>query len=87
MAVRGLRASFFSCRAVIILVDEYDARVKRSKSRSCLALIRLLNLGPAKHEEGVICISKSTDPECLQRIAGAACCGAMRGHQLGAKDF
>ena len=27
---------FFSCRAVIILVDEYDARVKRSKSRSCL---------------------------------------------------
>ena len=49
-------------------------------------MIRLLNLGPAKHEEGVICIANQRIPN-VCRIAGAACCGAIRGHQLGAKDL
>ena len=49
-------------------------------------MIRLLNLGPAKHEEGVICVANQRIPN-VCRIAGAACCGAIRGHQLGAKDL
>ena len=49
-------------------------------------MIRLLNLGPAKHEEGVICVTNQRIPN-VCRIAGAACCGAIRGHQLGAKDL
>ena len=51
-------------------------------------MIRLLNLGPAKHEEGVICVANQRIPN-VCRIAGAACCGAIRNeifrwHQLGA---
>ena len=42
-------------------------------------MIRLLNLGPAKHEEGVICVANQRIPN-VCRIAGAACCGAIRGH-------
>ena len=42
-------------------------------------MIRLLNLGPAKHEEGVICVVNQRIPN-VCRIAGAACCGAIRGH-------
>ena len=49
-------------------------------------MIRLLNLGPAKHEEVVICVANQRIPN-VCRIAGAACCGAIRGHQLGAKDL
>ena len=49
-------------------------------------MIRLLNLGPAKHEEGVICVANQRIPN-VCRIAGAACCGAIRGRQLGAKDL
>ena len=54
-------------------------------------MIRLLNLGPAKHEEGVICVANQRIPN-VCRIAGAACCGAIRNeifrwHQLGAKDL
>ena len=54
-------------------------------------MIRLLNLKPAKHEEGVICIANQQIPN-VCRIAGAACCGAIRNeifrwHQLGAKDL
>ena len=49
-------------------------------------MIRLLNLGPAKHEEGVICVANQRIPN-VCRIAGAACCGAIRGHQLGAKGL
>ena len=54
-------------------------------------MIRLLNLGPAKHEEEVICVANQRIPN-VCRIAGAACCGAIRneifrGHQLGAKDL
>ena len=49
-------------------------------------MIRLLNLGPAKHEEGVICVTNQRIPN-VCRIAGATCCGAIRGHQLGAKDL
>ena len=49
-------------------------------------MIRLLNLGPAKHEEVVICAANQRIPN-VCRIAGAACCGASRGHQLGAKDL
>ena len=54
-------------------------------------MIRLLNLGPAKHEEVVICVANQRIPN-VCRIAGAACCGAIRNeifrwHQLGAKDL
>ena len=54
-------------------------------------MTRLLNLGPAKHEEGVICVANQRIPN-VCRIAGAACCGAIRNeifrwHQLGAKDL
>ena len=54
-------------------------------------MIRLLNLGPAKHEEEVICVANQRIPN-VCRIAGAACCGAIRNeifrwHQLGAKDL
>ena len=54
-------------------------------------MIRLLNLGPAKHEEGVICVANQRIPN-VCRIAGAACCGAIRNeifrwHQLGVKDL
>ena len=49
-------------------------------------MIRLLNLGPAKHEEEVICVANQRIPN-VCRIAGAACCGAIRGRQLGAKDL
>ena len=54
-------------------------------------MIRLLNLGPAKHEEGVICIANQRIPN-VCRIAGAACCGAIRNeifrwHQFGQKTF
>ena len=38
-------------------------------------MIRLLNLGPAKHEEGVICAANQRIPN-VCRIAGAACCRA-----------
>ena len=41
-------------------------------------MIRLLNLGPAKHEEEVICVANQRIPN-VCRIAGAACCGAIRG--------
>ena len=44
-------------------------------------MIRLLNLGPAKHEEGVICVTNQRIPN-VCRIAGAACCGAIRGHHI-----
>ncbi len=49
-------------------------------------MIRLLNLGPAKHEEGVICIANQRIPN-VCRIAGAACCGAIRWHQLVSKGL
>ena len=54
-------------------------------------MIRLLNLGPAKHEEEVICVANQRIPN-VCRIAGAACCGAIRNeifrwYQLGAKDL
>ena len=54
-------------------------------------MIRLLNLGPAKHEEVVICVANQRIPN-VCRIAGAACCREQfdeifRGHQLGAKDL
>ncbi len=43
-------------------------------------------MGPAKHEEEVICVANQRIPN-VCRIAGAACCGAIRGRQLGAKDL
>ena len=49
-------------------------------------MIRLLNLGPAKHEEVVICTANQRIPN-VCRIAGAACCRAIRRHQVGAKDL
>ena len=54
-------------------------------------MIRLLNLGPAKHEEGVICVANQRIPN-VCRIAGAACCGAIRNeifrwHQLWSKGL
>ena len=49
-------------------------------------MIRLLNLGPAKPEEEVICVANQRIPN-VCRIAGAACCGAIRGHQLGSEDL
>ena len=66
----------------------FDARVKRSKGQKAVhaCMIRLLNLGPAKHEEEVICVANQRIPN-VCRIAGAACCGAIRGRQLGAKDL
>ena len=56
-----------------------------------LGMIRLFNLGPTKHEEGVISVANQRIPN-VCRIAGAACCGAIRNeifrwHQLGAKDL
>ena len=42
-------------------------------------MIRLLNLEAAKHEEVVICIANQRIPN-VCRIAGAACCGAIRRH-------
>ena len=49
-------------------------------------MIRLLNLRPAKHEEVVICTANQRIPN-VCRIAGAACCRAIRRHQVGAKDL
>ena len=43
-------------------------------------MIRLLNLEAAKHEEVVICIANQRIPN-VCRIAGAACCGAIRKHR------
>ena len=66
----------------------YNKKMPGSKGQKAVhaCMIRLLNLGPAKHEEGVICVANQRIPN-VCRIAGAACCGAIREHQLGAKDL
>ena len=77
-------AEFFGCNITMMPGSKGQKAV-----HACM--IRLLNLGPAKHEEGVICIANQRIPN-VCRIAGAACCGAIRneifrGHQLGQKTF
>ena len=67
---------------------QLESKMPGSKGQKAVhaCMIRLLNLGPAKHEEVVICVANQRIPN-VCRIAGAACCGAIRGHQLGAKDL
>ena len=70
-----------------------DRMMPGSKGQKAVhaCMIRLLNLGPAKHEEEVICVANQRIPN-VCRIAGAACCGAIRNeifrwHQLGSKGL
>ena len=58
--------------------------VSGSKGRKAVhaCMIRLLNLGPAKHEEVAICVANQRIPNVF-RIAGAACCEAIRGISSG----
>ena len=77
----------------LIFVCRLNGRMPGAKGQKAVhaCMIRLLNLGPAKHEEGVICVANQRIPN-VCRIAGAACCGAIRNenfrwHQLGAKDL
>ena len=71
----------------VLFIYSYDM-MPGSKGQKAVhaCMIRLLNLGPAKHEEEVICVANQRIPN-VCRIAGAACCGAIRGRQLGAKDL
>ena len=70
------------------MLQSKDVMMPGSKGQKAVhaCMIRLLNLGPAKHEEEVICVANQRIPN-VCRIAGAACCGAIRGRQLGAKDL
>ena len=63
----------------LIFVCRLNGRMPGSKGQKAVhaCMIRLLNLGPAKHEEGVICVANQRIPN-VCRIAGAACCGAIR---------
>ena len=49
-------------------------------------MIRLLNLGPAEHEEVAIYVVNQRIPN-VRELRELLCSGAIRRHQLGAKDL
>ena len=76
----------FLCRGDTVLFFKMMMPGSKGQKAVHACMIRLLNLGPAKHEKvAIYAVNQRISNVC--RIVRAACSGAIRRHQLGAKSL